>query len=685
MKSLIPLWYRRVLCGTTMALCLVAGMVLTFASFAEAANPVPFVNQPLVPDAAAPGGPGFTLTVNGAGFAPGSVLRWNGSPRVTHFVSQGQLTAIIPATDIAKPGTASVTVVSPAPGGGTSAVLFFPVADPAPSISFSRTDFSSTGGNVQLVTDDFNGDGKLDLAASTYYDSTVRVFLGNGDGTFAAAPTYPVYQAHALVKGDFNGDGVMDLAVGSELTPMVTILLGNGDGTFRESGSFAVGSAGSYRLTVGDFNGDGSLDLATTGEDSHVSVLLGNGDGTFQPHVDTEISGQSLFRLVAGDFNGDGHLDLAVESDGYQITILLGNGDGRFRQGSVISFTTYGNRSIDTADLNGDGKLDLVILGFTGNEIEVLLGNGDGTFRSAGQYITGITDNMAFGDFKGDGKLDLAIGTYYSSTVSVFMGNGDGTFQAPLSFAVGSGARGAVVGDFNGDGRLDLAIGNQFADTISVLLNSPLAVTFTPPNLTFAAQGIETFSPVQLATLKNTSGATLKIAGISRTGDFYQGNNCPATLSPGASCTLRVTFTPTSAGTRLGGVIIADNAPGSPHKLPLSGTGTGTGNVKLTLSPAALNFGNVAVGTTSTPQKVTVTNVGSVAASFSPPFGFVTAGTNCGDFQENSQCGTSLAAKASCEVIVTFKPTASGTRKGFVVVRQGAASVSTAVSGTGMP
>src|SRR5437762_11012278 len=92
---------------------------------AQAQNPVPLINQPLVPDAVAPGGPGFTLTVNGTGFVSGSVVNWNGSPRATTFVSSSQLTAAIDASDIATEGTAQVTVVSPGPGGGASNAAFF--------------------------------------------------------------------------------------------------------------------------------------------------------------------------------------------------------------------------------------------------------------------------------------------------------------------------------------------------------------------------------------------------------------------------------------------------------------------------------------------------------------------------------------------------------------------------------
>ena len=85
-------------------------------------NPVPAIAS-LVPDSATHGGPGFTLTVNGSGFVPNSVVNFNGSATPTTFVSTTQLTAAISAADIAtKPtsGNVSVTVTNPTPGGGTS-------------------------------------------------------------------------------------------------------------------------------------------------------------------------------------------------------------------------------------------------------------------------------------------------------------------------------------------------------------------------------------------------------------------------------------------------------------------------------------------------------------------------------------------------------------------------------------
>ncbi|MDQ1341870.1 MAG: hypothetical protein QG571_487, partial [Pseudomonadota bacterium] len=94
-------------------------------------NPVPVLTS-VSPTAAVAGGAGFTLTTNGTGFVLGSVVHWNGATRTTTFVSGTQLTAAIPASDIASAGTAQVTVVSPTPGGGTSSPVAFTIDNPAP-------------------------------------------------------------------------------------------------------------------------------------------------------------------------------------------------------------------------------------------------------------------------------------------------------------------------------------------------------------------------------------------------------------------------------------------------------------------------------------------------------------------------------------------------------------------------
>ncbi|MFA6365253.1 MAG: dockerin type I domain-containing protein [Candidatus Paceibacterota bacterium] len=96
------------------------------------ANPVPTTTS-ISPTSTTAGGSQFTLTVNGTNFVTNSLVYWNGSARTTTFVSATQLTATIPANDVAAVGTASVTVVNPTPGGGTSNAQVFTITTITPT------------------------------------------------------------------------------------------------------------------------------------------------------------------------------------------------------------------------------------------------------------------------------------------------------------------------------------------------------------------------------------------------------------------------------------------------------------------------------------------------------------------------------------------------------------------------
>ena len=105
------------------------------------------------------------------------------------------------------------------------------------------------------------------------------------------------------------------------------------------------------------------------------------------------------------------------------------------------------------------------------------------------------------------------------------------------------------------------------------------AVTLSSTSVVFGNQATGTTSTAQPVTITNTGAASLAIAGIAVTGansaDFAQTNNCGTSLAPGANCTISITFTPTTTGTRVAAVAITDNAPLSPQTINLTGTGVG--------------------------------------------------------------------------------------------------------------
>ncbi|MGO9124569.1 MAG: Ig-like domain-containing protein [Terriglobales bacterium] len=119
--------------------------------------------------------------------------------------------------------------------------------------------------------------------------------------------------------------------------------------------------------------------------------------------------------------------------------------------------------------------------------------------------------------------------------------------------------------------------------------NGVLPVILSPTSLTFPNQIITTTSKPQSVTLKNNQSVALTISALSTTGDFAQTANCPLspnTLAAGATCTISATFTPTAPGSRLGTLSIADNASTSPQSVGLSGIGTMTGLVSISVTPA---------------------------------------------------------------------------------------------------
>jgi hypothetical protein len=149
-------------------------------------------------------------------------------------------------------------------------------------------------------------------------------------------------------------------------------------------------------------------------------------------------------------------------------------------------------------------------------------------------------------------------------------------------------------------------------------------------------------------------------------------------VAAGSSCTISVTFTPTTINTRTGTVSITDNAPASPQTVALTGTGT-----YLSWTPTSLSFGTVTVGTTSPAQVITFTNHAPTALAIKS---VTITGVNNLDFAQTNTCGTSLARMSSCTITVTFTPKAQGLRTANVTVTDflgGNTSQNIPLSGTG--
>ena len=602
---------------------------------------------------------------------------------------------------------------------------------------------------AHFAVGDYNGDGVLDIASLDSNGGGVTIFLGKGDGTFQAGAQYapPQEFCNSILAGDFNHDGKLDLAFtsfagslnGIGTHNMVSVLLGKGDGTFQARADYGTGP-GPDNVVAADLNGDGHLDLVVAdsllkgpGQTQTVSVLLGRGDGTFsEAHKDYPAGtpGTGVFTGVVflGDFNGDGKPDLGdlvtdSDTDIVHAVIFLSKGDGTFQAPKSTTLGTFGGNSIYgplTGDFNNDGNLDLALavpLSSSASQLLVFLGKGDGTFQtpistSLPQIAAG---GLAVGDFNGDGKLDVAY-TNGSNQVAVLLGRGNGSFGAEQDFATGTPSYSLIAADLNGDGKLDLVVGLVSfgaGPSLSILLGHgdgtfpthadigqgnafALAVgdingdgkpDLVLPGLVMLGNGDGTFQTAQPYD-SDLSIGQIVVADMNGDGkmDIVTADTSDATFSVrygkgDGTFSRAVAYFDPGFGSLTVGDFNGDGAvdlavPSPANAAPAISVYLNSPTVAL--YPGSLSFGIQTVESTSAAQEVTLNNPGSMPLTITG----VAAG---GDFGVVNSCGSSLAIGANCNISVSFTPSADGVRDNSLQVTDNApGSPQTLVlSGTG--
>jgi hypothetical protein len=195
-------------------------------------------------------------------------------------------------------------------------------------------------------------------------------------------------------------------------------------------------------------------------------------------------------------------------------------------------------------------------------------------------------------------------------------------------------------------------------------------ITLSPTSLTFASTTVGSTSAAQVVTVKNTgtSAVTLTsetLTGTNATSYLISAKTCTTSLAASATCTVSVEFKPTAAGTLTGSLSVADNATGSPQTVALTGIGAASGTSTVTLTPASIAFPATIVGSTSDAQVVTLKNTGATAVTISS---MAMGGTNSTSFLDLTNCGSTLAAGASCSIYIAFKPTSAAAKTGTLSV-----------------
>ncbi|CAF3595004.1 unnamed protein product [Rotaria socialis] len=191
-----------------------------------------------------------------------------------------------------------------------------------------------------MTSGDFNNDGSLDLATTSNFDGDISALLNSRNGTFQYYVRFVIAAGLYLIciaSDDFNKDGKLDVAICNEFLKSIQIAFGTGNGAFAYVLQYSMNNSSTF-ISPGNFNNDGYLDLAVTIESSRtIVVLLNNKNGTFRVQRTHNIIRQP-FALTTSNFINDGKLDLAITDTSISrndminyVTVLVGNGDGTFQ------------------------------------------------------------------------------------------------------------------------------------------------------------------------------------------------------------------------------------------------------------------------------------------------------------------------------------------------------------------
>ena len=418
---------------------------------------------------------GDDVTALVATFSTGGGVTVGGVPQLSG-VSIQDFTQPVQYTVTGKSGATKDYVVS----------VHSPSASPA--VAF-RTGMQPSG--IAIV--DLDGDHKADLVTANFADQMVSVLVNTttpgGALSFQPKQDFPAGLGPiAVVSADFDGDGRPDLAVADAVGGMLLIYVEENAPGFQlvPSGMYPTGPD-PHGVAVGDFNGDGVPDLVTANYgDNTVSVFLnvtgGGAHPIFAPAA-TFLTGLNPESVAVVDLDGDGKLDLVVACAGSNIvSVLMGTTPVNAIHPTfahVVDFPVeLGPTSVAVGDLDGDGRPDIAVADFGSPQLVSVLMNTTTIHEPSfvphvNLMATAPVHALAMGDLSGDGAPDLAIADSSMGISLLFDATPAASapsFSPRADLTTDTGPWAIAIGDVDGDGTPDVVTANQTVGTVSVVL-----------------------------------------------------------------------------------------------------------------------------------------------------------------------------------------------------------------------
>jgi hypothetical protein len=390
---------------------------------------------------------------------------------------------------------------------------------------FSKGQVLSEPSAVSAIARDFTGDGKLDLAVFSSSSGALRVWAGDGTGTFTAAPQAFVASGTPIDAsvGDVDGDGRVDIVVPS--SEGAALLHNAGGGRFATGTAYTGPVAPVSSAIAADLNGDAKPDAVTLAYDGTISVFLNQGTGLLAspivtaPAVAHQASEYLHYSdvLAAADVTGDGKTDLvAVEDDG-TTRVLPGLGNGKFGTEKAYTWASGPQFGLVATDLDGDHDVDLAVTDYLASKILIALNQGNGMFGTpTALTLPFATLAMRAADLTGDGKPEIVVLVGSGDGVTVFKNLGSGSFGTPAKYADSTSPQFLQIADLDGDGKLDIVTASQ--QHVTVFTNAGDGTFGTPKYVTPA----QTPAGLEIADLDADGKPDILAAGQSSTAYVYR-------------------------------------------------------------------------------------------------------------------------------------------------------------------
>jgi hypothetical protein len=525
--------------------------VLVTADYNTATAPLTLAS--LSPAAAVPGGPSFTLTLNGTGFSSKTVVSVAGTFPAVKFIGSTQLSVMVTAAQIATPGAFQV-YVEDFPSGASCAAFGFlpftvanaPIVTPSPlTLSFAAQSVGTTSASKAVTLRNTSSasvsitsiaaTGNFAIATKTCGSSLAAGATCNVNVTFTPS-----------VNGALTGSlAISDSAPDS---PQTISLSGTGNLPLTISpatlafGTVTVGTTSAAKTISLTNNQTSTLSFSLTASGNYAISSSGTTCGTTLASKAKCNIAITFTPTAAGSINGAVTI---TDSTAFSPQVATFSGTGSGGSSAPLTFTpanlTFTTQAVGTTSA---GKT-VTVKNVSASSLTLNSISSSGQFSASGSGAVPCAANLIL--------------------------NASNSCSLSVTFSPAFGSSGSISGAV---ALSDTAsVGQQIFD---VKGTSALPLTFAPTSLTFAAQTVSTTSSPQTVTITNNLATSVSPA-IAGSGDYaaVPGGTtpCTSTLLSKAKCTFTVTFTPSAVGTRASTVTVTDSA--NPNVQTIAATGIG--------------------------------------------------------------------------------------------------------------